>query len=241
MLIDEQICSGCETCIPYCPVGSIIANDDGTVVVNLDECVECGVCYTLNICPTGAISKGQLSWLRTIRSEFSNAKMSHKKTGRHGRGTEEMKTNDVTGRYKRGELGLAIEMGRPSTGSRLKEIEKLTVALAQLGIKMEENNPLYDLIADKEKGLFNPEVINEKVLSAIIEVKTTKEQLPTILKTVTEIAKNIDTVFSMSLISRVEPNGTIPILEDLYKLGHKPALQCKINCGLGRPLAKEEN
>ncbi|MHB0871754.1 MAG: 4Fe-4S binding protein, partial [Chloroflexota bacterium] len=29
MLIDEQACSGCGECVPYCTVGAIALGDDG--------------------------------------------------------------------------------------------------------------------------------------------------------------------------------------------------------------------
>ncbi len=39
-----------------------------------------------------------------------------------------MKTNDVTGRVKRGEIGVGLEFGRPGMASRLSDLEKMTVA-----------------------------------------------------------------------------------------------------------------
>jgi hypothetical protein len=49
-----------------------------------------------------------------------------------GRGTAEVKTNDVTGRVKEGEAGFVIEFGRPSVGARFRDIQEMTKALAAL-------------------------------------------------------------------------------------------------------------
>ena len=57
----------------------------------------------------------------TVRAAFSNPITEHKKTHIVGRGTEEMKTNELTHRFVTGQVGVAIEMGRPGTGARLRE------------------------------------------------------------------------------------------------------------------------
>ena len=50
----------------------------------------------------------------------------HPETRIPGRGTEEMKTNEVTGRYRRGMYGMAFELGRPGVGARFHDVEKVT-------------------------------------------------------------------------------------------------------------------
>ena len=59
-------------------------------------------------------------WPRSVRKVFGDPTEKHESTGVRGRGTEEVKTNDVTGRVKRGEVGFALEFGRPSIGCRVK-------------------------------------------------------------------------------------------------------------------------
>jgi len=54
-------------------------------------------------------------------------------------GTEEMKTNDVTGRFRTGEVGFAIDVGRPNGGGiYLREVEKSRKRLAPLGVQFEK-------------------------------------------------------------------------------------------------------
>ncbi len=116
MLIDEEKCIACGECLPWCPVGAISLDD--VAVIDLDECAECGNCLRNADCPTDALYQQELTWPRTVRSILSDPLTIATESGISGRGTEEMKTNEVTGRFKRGEVGIGIEVGRPVTGAR---------------------------------------------------------------------------------------------------------------------------
>ena len=37
-------CTGCSTCVAFCPMDAIEVNDDSVAVINLDRCIGCGVC-----------------------------------------------------------------------------------------------------------------------------------------------------------------------------------------------------
>lgn len=238
MKINSELCIKCKKCIVYCSMGAIKENDE-VVLIDSDECVECGSCLINAKCPVNAIYQDDLQWPRVLRGRFSNPKTPHPTTKRHGRGTEEMKTNDVTGKFKRGEIGISIELGRPGVGLRLRELEKVIVVLTKKGLEIERSNPIYSIIKDLSTGKLDPEVLNEKVLSVIAEAKFASEKLPEVLKITKKLAEETDNVFSLSLISRVEEDGSIPALEIARKAGFTPMANCKTNVGLGRPLAKE--
>jgi hypothetical protein len=51
------------------------------------------------------------------------------------------------------------------------------------------------------------------------------------------VSKEIDTVFSVSMITKVEPDGRIPNVEIVKSLGYERLPNPKINVGLGRPLS----
>jgi len=68
----------------------------------------------------------------------------HKETGVPGRGTEEMKTNEVTARLN-GLLGMAVEVGRPGVGARLKDLETIAM-LWPRKIVFEPRNPVTFLL-----------------------------------------------------------------------------------------------
>ena len=132
MKIDAEKCVGCLQCLPYCPVQAIKRPGSGVpraAFIDQDECVECGVCLRSNVCRQNAIYWQDLEWPRSIRQAFSAVLVGYdalEKAGIHGyratssgggRGTSEMKTNDVTGRYREGEVGIGAELGRPGSGS----------------------------------------------------------------------------------------------------------------------------
>jgi Pyruvate/2-oxoacid:ferredoxin oxidoreductase delta subunit len=243
MMIDKEKCIGCEDCHPYCPVGAIttvVWEAESVSAIDQAECVECGACHERSgVCPVDAIYKPQLEWPRSIREPFSNPHIKHPSTTGQGRGTEEMKTNDVTGRYRRGVAGVAVEMGRPGIGTSFKDLQTVAMALAKLGVEFEPHNPVAALMVDKKTGKINAEVLNEKVLSAILEFKVEIERLKPVLETIKDVSSQIDTVFSLDLISRVNPDGSIPTVAIAKEVGFSPRPNTKTNVGLGRPRFEE--
>lgn len=250
MYIDPQKCNGCSICIPYCPAGAIsLVEAPGSkrgrvAVVDQEACLECGNCIHRGVvkCPTSAFSEDPAIWdtARAIRRFFSDPMVKHPVTSVPGRGTEEVKTNDVTGRVKRGEVGIGIEMGRPCLGTSFAEVEKVTRALAPLGIAFEECNPLTHLMDDRTRGTFPPEVKAQRVISAIIEFTAPASLLPDILRVLREVAPTLETVFSLDLISCFEPDGSLPVLSVLRELGIEPRPNAKVNLGMGRPRAVDK-
>jgi NAD-dependent dihydropyrimidine dehydrogenase PreA subunit len=243
MKIDKETCIGCEACHAYCPMGAIsTVPSQGAEVseVNQDECVECGVCLRAKICPTDSILRPELQWPRLVRALFSDPLTQHPSTRLEGRGTEEMKTNDVTGRFPRGVAGIAVEMGRPGLGTTFRDIQTVSMALAEAGVHFEPENPLSALIVDKKVGSIDSEILNEKVLSAIIEFSVRDEELKEVLAVLKQVSGRIETVFSLCLIRRAESDGTFPVLPIALEAGFKARPNTKTNVGLGRPL-KEDN
>ncbi|MFB3816602.1 MAG: ferredoxin family protein [Candidatus Methylomirabilales bacterium] len=246
MRIDPAKCLGCGKCRSYCTMlGGVMRFQRDrkhptriVYVIDEDECVECSVCLRSGCCPADALYQPELHWPRIVRKNFSDPLKIHPETRIPGRGTEEMKTNEVTGRYRRGTYGMAFELGRPGVGARFHDVQRVAQALAALGIVFEENNPVTKLMVDRRTGRINPEVLNEKVLSAIVEFLLPAERLSEVLAVVDRVAQEIDTVFSGDIISRVAPDGSVPYLTELQ--GRRfLSINGKSNVGLGRPLAAE--
>ena len=242
MQIDKQKCTGCEACHPYCTVGAITTvqwEGESVSEVNEDECVECGICLRSEVCPMDAIFMPDLEWPRSIRAAFSNPLIPHRITGIGGRGTEEMKTNDVTGRFRLGVAGVAVEMGRPGVGTTFRDLQTVSMALAKVGIEFEPQNPVTAIMVDTNTGKINEDILDEKALSAIIEFTVDNDRLREALKTLKEVSTRINTVFSVGLISRVGGDGTLPTVAIAREAGFSPRPNTKTNVGLGKPLMKE--
>ncbi len=239
MRIDSDECSGCGQCIPYCPVGAISMDDDVSEI-DFDECTECGNCLRLADCPVDAIWQQELVWPRTIRSIFSDPLTIAEESGISGRGTEEMKTNEVTGRFQFGFVGIAIEFGRPILGARFYDIEKVARAVSALGVEYEKENPTTSLMSDPGTGKFKDDVLPEKVLSAILEFKLDLKKLPELFEVLKKVSKKIETVFSLDIVTRVNPDGSIPTEPFIEAAGLKVAQNGKTNVGLGRPRYQED-
>jgi NAD-dependent dihydropyrimidine dehydrogenase PreA subunit len=238
VVIDEERCIACGQCVPCCPVRAISLESE-VAEIDFDECVECGNCLRCAECPTDAIYQQELVWPRTVRSILSDPLTIAVESGISGRGTEEMKTNEVTGRFKRGMVGIGIEMGRPVLGARFRDVEKVAMAVAALGVEFEKINPTTSLMADAVTGKFKDDLLNEKALSAILEFSIPLERLPDLLETLKRVSGEIETVFSLCVAIRAEQDGTIPSEAVLRRTGVWFAPNGKTNVGLGRPLAKE--
>jgi len=244
VVIDQTKCIGCGICTVYCPADAIhvVLDEQGKKKAEIDQatCLECGTCIRKRVvkCPRDAIyelPKEERSLGRQMRRFFSDPSTTHPRTGVPGRGTEEVKTNDVTGRVCRGELGICLEMGRPVEGTDVREIEKVTMRLAQYGIQLEECNPLSDLLENRETGKFRAEYLEERFVSAIIEFCIPFSEGEKILRVCQQIADEINTVFSLDMICCYNEDGTNPAIELCEKAGVHVRPNAKVNIGIGRP------
>ncbi|MGA3187568.1 MAG: 4Fe-4S binding protein [Bryobacteraceae bacterium] len=264
MKINTDKCVACGNCTYVCPMGAIYIDQTiHRATINRNECVECYACFNglsqehLNpvfvrtvrkvfqtlrlrfdpepdVCPTAAFEPDELAWPRVVRRAFSDPRVPHESTGVHGRGTEEVKTNDVSGRVKLGEVGFTIEFGRPGVGVRFRDIQKMCTALARAGVAFEKKNPVTSLMSDVSTGAIREDILDEKVLSAIVEIKVALERAEEIIRLVWDVEKQIETVVALGVGVRCDADGeenvVAPVLE---KLGYKLE-RAKTNIGLGR-------
>jgi NAD-dependent dihydropyrimidine dehydrogenase PreA subunit len=237
--IKTEECISCLECIDFCPLNCIIEGDEA-VFIDQNECVECGVCLNTEICPVEAIYRPGESMVypRAIRMQMSDPSAEHPVFKAWGRGTEEAKTNDVTGKFGHGEYGMLFEFGRPVTGTRLAEVQKLTRAVCALGLEILEENPVFGLLEDKQTGLIKKDYLDEKVLSIILEIRFSSDRLSEVVEKILPLLDDVDTVVSVGLVTRFDDEGNLPVIKELqaHKVPVRP--NAKINVGLGRPLIR---
>lgn len=247
MKADKDKCIACKRCFPYCPMGKIQtfrrhATIPGRVYIEIDQdkCTDCGTCVRANICLVKALYQEVEPWPREIRGILSNPLIEFKGSQVPGRGTEEMKTNDVKGSFLPGEVGVGVELGRPGLGAYFRDVEIVAMALmgANIGYKLADENPVTHFMSDKTTGKLRDDILNEKATSAIIEGKCKLEKLPQALKALQEAADRVDTVFTVELITKVTPEGQVPIKPALEELGFWYSINSKNNLGLGEPAFK---
>ena len=262
MKISKEKCVGCANCVPVCTVGAIYIGEDGLAEINADTCVECHNCYRSlsfehllpgitrtirkilkkinlrfqpdpDVCPTEAIVPEDLEWPRIVRRAFSDPMVTHESTGVHGRGTEEVKTNDVRHRIKKGEAGVVVEFGRPGIGVYFREVQKATRVMAAAGARFEQGNPVTQMMISQETGDIQEDVLDERVLSCIVEITTTIKDLTHTLNVLKEICKAAETVVSIGVSTICDEDGKEPLRDILTKEGYETGW-AKVNLGLGR-------
>ncbi|NPV76804.1 MAG: 4Fe-4S binding protein [Anaerolineae bacterium] len=234
MIINQEKCHGCALCVPYCVTNAItIVNKKA--IIDRELCVECSVCMQVDVCKNHAFEEDELEWPRSIRRTYSNVMSKHPQTGMTGRGTPEMKTNELTGKYKRGEVGLGVELGRPDVCTTFRDVEKVAKMLAASGFTFDHEAPTTMIMTDPTVGSLPPEILNERVICVILEGKAPTEKLPVLLEGLKKVSKEIDTVFSLDVITVEEEDGSVPNIEIARRLGYPVRPNAKTTVGLGRP------
>ena len=268
MKILKEKCVGCANCVPVCPVGAIYIADDGLSEINSETCVECHNCYRSlscehlppgltrlirkllkaislrfqpdpDVCPTEALAPDELEWPRVVRRAFSDPMVTHESTGVHGRGTEEVKTNDVTKRIKQGEVGLVVEFGRPGIGTYFHEVQDVTRLLAGSGATFESGNPVTQMMTSIETGDIREDILDEKVLSCIVELTLPITETSRLLSQLNEICTRVETVISIGLSTVCDEKGNDALREILVSEGYEIGW-AKVNLGLGRAPASSK-
>jgi len=196
----------------------------------------------MRVCPEDAIYAEELvGFYKQFQHVISDPVENHGVTGVTGRGTEEVKTNDVSGRVKRGWIGLSIDMGRPGLGVYLRDAEKVAMACAKAGFKLapQEESPLAALMPDSSTGKLEDGCLDYRLLSVIIEGRCEEGKAKDVLRALKKVEKEVETVFSVGLISRVDENGHCRALEFLDELGMPQPHRGKVNPGMGKPLSTD--
>jgi hypothetical protein len=109
----------------------------------------------------------------------------------------------------------------------------MTEALAKTGVEFEKKNPVTHLMPDPSTGRIREDILGERILSAIVEIKTRMERVPEMLRAVTTVARDLDTIVSIGVSTRCTPEGRSALEEVLRREGYA-FWRGKTNLGLGR-------
>jgi NAD-dependent dihydropyrimidine dehydrogenase PreA subunit len=241
MKINADKCTGCKICLAYCDVGAITISDQVASIDN-NVCVECWICYRNQVCPNDCFQPTQLtSFGEVFKHVLSDPMVTHKGTGIPGRGTEECKTNDVSGRFRKDFYGICIDMGRPGIGVYLRDVEKVTMAVAAAGVSFSSppKSPLSEVMTDIRSGKIRDDLLEVHVLSVIIEGTCRRDQFGNVLRAILKVQKEVETVFSLGIVSRVGADKDETLMKILEQYEMEKPFRGKVNVGLGRPIFQD--
>ena len=101
-------------------------------------------------------------------------------------------------------------------------------------MSFERKNPITSLMSDVASGTLREDIMGEKVMSAIVEIKVPVERTEEVIRLVWEVEKQVDTVIALGVGTRCDEHGEDPAVAPiLEKLGYKLE-RAKTNIGLGR-------
>ncbi len=238
MRIDEAKCFGCKSCIPYCPVEAISMQFERIASVDEEICVECGNCQRAaqEICGAFHRDEESLKWPRVLRAALSDttfvSPLPHVKA--RGRGGGE-KTNEVDGNYWPDEIGVQVELGRPNSGVSFRDVEKITRALAQIGIQFDPTVPTTRIMDDPARGTFPEEVLGQRALTVYVTFKTDEAGFDRAMELISNLCQNLGTLTTVTLIRKVESGQELFPTAALDRLGYTLRPNGKVNLGLGKP------
>src|SRR6202789_4068417 len=107
-------------------------------------------------------------------------------------------------------------------------------ALAKANVSFEKKNPVTSLMSDVATGTLRPDILNEKVLSAILEIKVPVARTEEIIRIVWDVEKQLKTIVVMGVGTRCDESGEdVVVAPILARLGYKP-VRAKTNMGIGR-------
>jgi hypothetical protein len=88
-------------------------------------------------------------------------------------------------------------------------------------------------MSDVKTGKLRDDILDEKILSAIVEFKTRIHNVPAVLSKVDEVSRTLPTVVAVGVSTRCEQDGG-SALEPVLADGGFSFVRGKTNLGLGR-------
>ncbi len=94
-------------------------------------------------------------------------------------------------------------------------------------------NPIAALVDDPETGALKHDILNEKVISCVIEFLLPNDAAEELVEMVGELAGEVESVFSLSVALRADEQGE-PHFEEIFgpDVSHLP--NAKVNLGVSQ-------
>lgn len=241
MKIDQEKCIGCKSCHPVCTQGAIyVLKVNGKIKseINQDACVECGACLRSEVCRKSAIFMPKLEWPRLARAQFGNPYF-HPAPSPSAPVPPEIKVNDISGLIPEGITEIVVEVGRPGVSTTFLDVQTITTAMVRAGVKLHPGSSVATIMTDVQTGKIKGDVLGERALCVMIHGRIDNSALKEALLAIKRVAERIDTVFSLSVVNRLEEDSSAAAVHIAEDAGFHVSPDAKVNIGLGRRLEGE--
>jgi hypothetical protein len=148
------------------------------------------------------------------------------------------KLNEVHHRISSESIAVVVEVGRPGVGTSMRDVDAICRALAASGVSFDPGSSVTGLMVDVAAGTLQPDVLDERVMHAMIHYSCSRDQLLASIEALKEVANRVHTVFSVGFSTPVDNRNDrlAGAIADEAGLPLKP--HAKTNVGLG-PRRKE--
>jgi hypothetical protein len=96
-------------------------------------------------------------------------------------------------------------------------------------------------MTDRKTGELKQDILKEKILSAIVEIKTPLSAVEEVLDTVQKVSRTIDTVVAVGISTRCDEMGEDRMLAPVLQEMGYTFERAKTNMGLGRVTNVQKN
>ena len=134
----------------------------------------------------------------------------------------------------KGVVAITVDVGRPILGCTMADIEKITTRLAKIGVFPDPTSAVARLMSNPSIGKLRDGVLGERFYYIVIQCKTEESRLPDVVKALKEAAKEVDTVFSVAVHTRLADDYSLPDTSALEELGVEAWPNGKVWLDLGR-------
>ncbi len=119
------------------------------------------------------------------------------------------------------------------------EIQEMSRALAAIGVAFEPKNLVTTVMTDTATGDIRPDILDEKVMSAILEIKVPVARTEEIVRTVWAVEKRLDTIVVLGVGTRCDENGEDRVVAPILERQGYTLHRAKTNLGLGRKILRK--
>jgi len=135
----------------------------------------------------------------------------------------------------KGVIVITVDVGRPILGCTMDDIEKITMSLAKIGVFPDPTSAVARLMSNPSTGKLRDDVLGERFYYIVIQCKTEESKLPDVVRALKEAEKEVDTVFSVAVHTRLSDDYSLPDTSSLEELGVKAWQNGKVWLDLGKP------